>query len=159
MPPCGASLPVSQAPAFLTSAATSMPSENQSRIVCARRISSAMRGVLALISAWSVAALSSADKIGSVEFLRTDCARYRQHHDPLVRSQLDSLPFQITLADILRRYSPEHQEHRRLSDEAYGWPVLYILDGQLYGDKYVSPSGTYLVPGDDVARRRAARAQ
>ena len=94
-----------------------------------------MRSILALLLAWPIIAPVSSEKLGSGEYLRTKCARYTQHYGPLVASQLDSLPFEITLASVSRRLTPEHHEHTRLSNDAYGWPVLYIVDGELYVEK------------------------
>lgn len=70
---------------------------------------------------------ASAVKIHSGEYLRTQCDSYKQHFEPLVRSQLDGLPYEVTLAQILRPYPPGHHEN--------GWPVLYIYDGDVFVDK------------------------
>ena len=93
-----------------------------------------MLNVLTLLLLCSTAP-ASAVKIGSGEYLRSKCAQYAQHYKSLVRSQLDGLPFNITFAGLSQRFPPEHHEHTRLSDEAYGWPVLYIVDGALYVEK------------------------
>ena len=94
-----------------------------------------MHIIVALLLLCSKIASASAERKGSAEYLRTECSTYTQHYEPLVRSQLDSLPLEINLAGVLRKFSTEHQEHSRLSDEAFGWPVLFIVDGVLYGEK------------------------
>ena len=94
-----------------------------------------MLTILALFLAWSEAASVSAGKIGSGEYLRTHCERFKQHYEGLVRSQLESLPFEVTLSNILQRFSAGRHEHPQVRVETSGWPVLYIVDGELYGEK------------------------
>ena len=78
---------------------------------------------------------ASAAKISSGEYLRAHCNHYKQHFEPLVTSQLDALPYEVTLLNILRQYPPDHLAKRRLSNETFGWPIFYVYDGELFWDK------------------------
>ena len=74
-------------------------------------------------------------KVSSAEFLRSTCSRYMPDYEPLVKSQLDGLLSQIRVADITTRYPLNHEENGRFNEDIHGWPALYIIDGELYGEK------------------------
>ena len=79
---------------------------------------------------------ASGDKIAAGVFLAQTCSRYKSIFDPLIRSQLDAIRDPISLHHLLQPFPQGMEEGNRINhDLKGGWPVMYIVDGELMQNK------------------------